>query len=199
MGMRTTAVEINPSVIAACRMWFRLPDDDARLTVLQRDAADYAADPAQAGTADVLCVDLYDHEAASPVLDSADFYRDCQRLLAPGGVMTVNLFGRAASFRRSARHIGAALGAEALWMISPTREGNTIVVAVKGVAVPERAQLAERAQNIETRFGLPAAKWLRYWKPVDLRVQADFSLDTSSSFAPLADAADPAPPTDSRP
>ena len=53
-------------------------------------------------TAQVLNVDLYDHEAAAPVLDSAAFYAACRGTLAHGGVMTVNLFGRAASFERSA-------------------------------------------------------------------------------------------------
>ena len=49
----------------------------------------------------MLSVDLYDHEAASPVLDSAEFYRHCHALLGAGGVMTVNLFGRDASFETS--------------------------------------------------------------------------------------------------
>jgi spermidine synthase len=61
----------------------------------------FVADPARAGSADVLSVDLYDHEAASPVLDSAEFYRHCHALLGAGGVMTVNLFGRDASFETS--------------------------------------------------------------------------------------------------
>ena len=41
--------------------------------MIEGDAAEYAADPSHAGSADVLCVDLYDHDAASPVLDSEDF------------------------------------------------------------------------------------------------------------------------------
>ena len=43
LRMRTTAVELNPTVIAACRMWFRLPADGARLAVLNGDAADMNA------------------------------------------------------------------------------------------------------------------------------------------------------------
>jgi spermidine synthase len=161
MRMKTTAVEINDSVIAACRMWFNLPPDDARLTVLNADAAEFVGDPSRAETAEVLCVDLYDHDAASPVLDDEVFYRHCHRLLADGGVMTVNLFGRDASFERSAQRIAAAFGAEAVRSLRPTREGNTIVLAVKNIAFPERGVLAARAENIETRFGLPARKWLR--------------------------------------
>jgi spermidine synthase len=162
--MRCTAVELNPTVIAACRLWFRLPDDGPRLKVLEGDAASFVADPERAETAQVLCVDLYDHEAAAPVLDSEAFYRNCRRALADGGVMTVNLFGRDASFERSAQRIAAAFGEDQVWALRPTKEGNTIVVAAKGLVMPERATLAARAENIETRFSLPARKWLRMFR-----------------------------------
>ena len=101
LKMRTTAVELNPRVIAACRLWFRLPRDSQRLAVLEMDAGAYVADPANNGTADVLSVDLYDQEAARPVLDSVEFYRDCRAVLGDGGVMTVNLFGRRSSYPAS--------------------------------------------------------------------------------------------------
>lgn len=164
LQMRTTAVELNPEVIAVCRSMFRLPPDDDTLQVLQQDAARYAADPVNAGGADVLCVDLYDHEAASPVLDDEDFYAACHQLLAPGGVMSVNLFGRDASYDRSVERIARAFGREAMWALKPTREGNTVVLATKGLAPADRSELAARAENIETRFSLPAAKWLRMIK-----------------------------------
>jgi len=166
LRMRTTAVEINPTVIDACRLWFRLPDDSARLQVLQMDAAAYVADPSRHESAQVLCVDLYDHEAASPVLDSAQFYRECHDLLAPSGVMSVNLFGRDASFAVSAERIAAAFGAGRVFSLAPTREGNTIVLALKSDTLPERAELAARAENIETRLALPARKWLRMLRPL---------------------------------
>ena len=161
LRMRTTAIELNPTVITACRLWFQLPDDTARLKVLEADAAAFVADSSNIETAQVLNVDLYDHDAASPVLDSTAFYRDCHRVLADGGVMSVNLFGRDASFERSARRIAAAFGDDQVWSLRPTKEGNTIVIAAKGLAMPERDVLAARAENIETRFKLPARKWLK--------------------------------------
>lgn len=164
LQMRTTAVELNPQVISVCRGWFRLPEDDELLSVVMQDAARYAADPAHEGTADALCVDLYDHEAASPVLDDAGFYAACHRMLSPGGVMSVNLFGRDASFERSVKRIAQSFGIEALWALKPTKEGNTVVLGTKGVEPADRATLAARAENIETRFGLPARKWLRMIK-----------------------------------
>ena len=166
LKVSTTVVELNPSVIQACRLFFRLPEDSARLQVLQMDAAAFVGEASRADSAQALCVDLYDHDAASPVLDSEAFYRDCHRLLGNGGVMSVNLFGRDASFERSAQRIAAAFGPAQVWSLRPTKEGNTIVVALKYAAMPERSVLAARADDIEKRFKLPAKKWLRMIRPL---------------------------------
>ena len=163
---RVTAVELNPAVIAACRHGFRLPADDARLAVRERDAAEWVRDDTNLQTAQVLNVDLYDHEAAAPVLDSEAFYAACRGTLAHGGLMSVNLFGRAASFEQSAARIAAAFGRDQVWSLRPTREGNTVVVAARGVDVPGREILAARAATIERKFGLPARKWLRMVRPL---------------------------------
>ena len=111
LKMRCTAVELNPRVVDVCRQWFRLPPPSPGFEILGMDAQRFVDDPRRRGTIDVLCVDLYDHEAASPVLDSAAFYRACFDVLAAGGVMTVNLFGHNASFETSTRRIAAAFGA----------------------------------------------------------------------------------------
>jgi len=161
LKMRTTAVEINRRVIEACRHWFRLPRDSSRLAVIEGDAGAWVADPSNHGGADVLSVDLYDQDAARPVLDSVEFYRGCRAVLGDGGVMTVNLFGRRASFPQSFARLAEAFGAEHVHALKPTPEGNTIVVAMKHVTVPGRDVLARRAENIETRWHLPARKWLR--------------------------------------
>jgi spermidine synthase len=163
---RVTAVELNPAVIAACRQSFRLPADDTRLRVVQGDAALWVGEPRHESVAAVLNVDLYDHDAAAPVLDSAAFYADCRRVLAPGGVMTVNLFGRRSSFTASAARIAAAFGRNQVWSLRPTVEGNTVVVAARDVVVPDRATLSARAATIEHLYGLPARKWLRMVRPL---------------------------------
>ncbi len=166
LGMRCTAVELNPAVVAACRAWFRLPAQSERLSVVLGDAGAFVADPARAGTAQALCVDLYDGEAAAPVLDDAGFYAACREVLAEGGVMTVNLFGRDASFAASAGRIAAAFGEPFVWSLQPTREGNTVVVATRGAALPGPEELLARADAIEARFGLPARKWVKMIRPL---------------------------------
>lgn len=170
LKMKTTAVEINPEVIAACRQWFRLPGNEARLNVINEDAARWVADDANLQTVDVLNVDLYDHDAASPVLDDEAFYAACRGVLADGGLMTVNLFGRSASFARSALRIAKVFGSDQVWSLAPTKEGNTIVVAARGVQVPHRDVLEQRAANIESRFKLPARKWLRLVRPLPMSI-----------------------------
>jgi len=81
--------------------------------------------------------------------------------------MTVNLFGRSSSYAQSLDKIVAAFGEGAVWAFRPTREGNTIVLALRTPQRPSRLILAERAENIETRWGLPARKWLRVFKPAN--------------------------------
>lgn len=168
LRMHTLAVEIDASVIVACRLWFHLPPDDDLLRVLHDDAARWVADRANRASVHVLCVDLYDHDAAAPALDDAAFYAACRATLADGGVMTVNLFGRNASLQASLQRIASAFGAASVWTLRPTREGNTIVVATRGVALAPRAELIARANHIEARFGLPARKWLRMIRVPDL-------------------------------
>nr|MBP8821485.1 spermidine synthase [Brachymonas sp.] len=122
--------------------------------------------PEWQGAIDALQVDLYDHEAAAPVLDDADFYRACRAVLTPDGCMTVNLFGRCSSFERSVQHMAEAFGVDALWAFRPTREGNTVVLAQRTPSRPQRAELAARAALIEQHTGLPANKWLRVFRPL---------------------------------
>ena len=166
LKMTCTAIEINPGVLHACRGWFRLPPDDERLRVVIADAAKEIRSPEWTGVVDALQVDIYDHEAASPVLDTLDFYKDCHALLSPNACMTVNLFGRSSSYDESVQKIMAAFGEDAVWAFKPTREGNTIVLAQRTPSRPKREQLMEAAERIEAKYGLPATKWLRVFKPV---------------------------------
>jgi spermidine synthase len=166
LRMKTTAIELNPQVVAACRLWFKLPSDSSRLNVVLGDAAEVAAHDHWRGQIDALQVDLYDHEAAAPVLDSAAFYADCRQLLSEHGVMTVNLFGRANRYPESLDKILQAFDPAGVWVFKPTREGNTVVLAQRTPQVPKRGALAAQAEAIQSRWPLPAKRWVRVLKPV---------------------------------
>ncbi len=166
LRMKTTAIELNPQVLRACRGWFKLPQDNSRMQVVLADASQEIKLPRWLGAVDALQVDLYDEEAAAPVLDSEDFYADCRRVLTEDGCMTVNLFGRTSSFQKSVDKMAAAFGMDAIWAFKSTREGNTVVMAQRTASRPKRAVLAERAEVIKAQWGLPADKWVRVFKPV---------------------------------
>src|SRR3989344_5613259 len=55
----TTAIELNPQVLAVCRQWFKLPPDGPKLRVVLADAAQEIKNPMWQGTVDALAVDLY--------------------------------------------------------------------------------------------------------------------------------------------
>ena len=163
---KTTAIELNPQVLHACRGWFNLSTDNARMQVLLADASEEIKKPQWLGSVDALQVDLYDEEAAAPVLDSPDFYADCRAMLTEEGCMTVNLFGRTSSFQGSVDRIAEAFGLDAVWAFKATREGNTVVMAQRTASRPKRNLLNERADFIVREWGLPADKWVRVFKPV---------------------------------
>jgi spermidine synthase len=162
----TTAIELNPQVLHACKGWFNLPADNPRMQVVLADAAEEIKKPRWQGAVDLLHVDLYDEDAAAPVLDSADFYADCRNTLTDEGCMTVNLFGRSSSFNSSVDKIAAAFGRDAIWAFKATREGNTVVMAQRTASRPPRKLFSDRAEVIGRDWGLPADKWVRVFKPV---------------------------------
>jgi spermidine synthase len=165
LGMQTTAIELNPQVIATCRRWFNLPENDARLQVVLGDAVEAASKDQWRGKIDTLQVDLYDQEAAQPVIDSEVFYRNCRNMLTDQGCMTVNLFGHAMSYADSLQKISAAFGEDAIWAFKPTTAGNTIVLAFRTPRTFEHDMLQQQAQAIQARWPLPATKWLKTLRP----------------------------------
>lgn len=166
LRMCSTAIELNPQVVSVCRSWFKLPPDGEMLRVVLADAGEEIRSPEWRGTVDALAVDLYDDNAAAPVLDSADFYADCRALLTDDGAMTVNLFGRAASYNESLEKIATVFGEDAVWAFKPTREGNAIVLALRTPKPLKRVELQERGELIQARWDLPASKWWRVFKPL---------------------------------
>lgn len=166
LGMQTTAVELNPEVIATCRLWFKLPKDNAKLQVLLADAADISKRPEWHRKIDVLQVDLYDQEAARPTLDSEAFYADCRQLLTQKGCLVVNLYGRDSSLEVSLERLANVFEKDALWTFKPTTSGNTIALAFHTPCAWDKNSLFSQAKKIESLWALPATKWLKDLTPM---------------------------------
>ena len=155
---RVTAIELNPNVIAACHAQFGLPSNDARLDVREMDALDFVLDPANHGSVDVLQVDLYDEDARGPVLDTPEFYEACLACLAPGGVMTTNVFGEFANYDKNLKAMEAIFDA-VVWL-PEVHDANVIVVAFRESPQIDFSVLYERAGAIKRSMNLPAKKWV---------------------------------------
>lgn len=158
---RIRVVEWNPQVVAVCHMFFRLPDQGRRLQVFLDDAATWVASPENHGTCSALMVDLYDAHARGPVRDSVEFYGNCRKVLADAGVLTVNLFGEHESFPRNIQNLDQAFDGRVV-LLPEIDAGNRIALAFTGpVLEVEAATLLARAEDVESKYGLPARRWAR--------------------------------------
>jgi spermidine synthase len=155
---QVTAVELNPSVVAICNTMFKLPAEDARLSVLEMDAMDFVNDPAHYGCFDALQVDLYDATARGPVLDTPEFYQACAACLTEHGVMTVNLFGDHPSYAKNLKAMRFAF--DAVLSLPSVHEGNVVALAFKKRPTLDVAALQLRAAQIKEATKLPARSWV---------------------------------------
>ena len=127
-GSHVTVVEVSRVVIEAAHQWFRLPLPGPQLEIVRADAGIYVARPRVRGRFGVIQVDLYDQDAAGPVLDSEAFYGHCHAALDSPGIMAVNLFGRHASFKRSLARIAGVF--DQVVTLAPRDEGNLVVLGL---------------------------------------------------------------------
>jgi spermidine synthase len=155
---RTTAIEINPLVVAIARQFFHVPEDDARLQVIVGDGAVYLGNDKL--RADVIMVDGYDAESQVEALSTPAFYRDCARVLGDSGILVVNLWGGDPGFAICVDRIAAAF--DGLVAFLPAgKPGNIVVLAFKHKpGQPGRDELRSRAQALEAAHGLEFARFV---------------------------------------
>jgi len=151
---RITTLEIDPDVIAL-REQFLVPGDDERFHVEQVDASAYlAGDDVEA---DVILLDGYDADGLPRVLCDESFYSACRRVLAPEGLLVVNIWGndqhRGAYLRRLRRVFGGRV-----WWGKSCDSGNLIVFALKSERYyPQWTRLLSRARELDGRLELGLA------------------------------------------
>ncbi len=155
---RTTAIELNPAVIAQCHTHFALPPNDQRLSVLAMDAWDYVNDQSNQSSCDVLQVDLYDDQAIEPTLNSPEFYAACADCLTASGIMTVNIFCDRENHSHNLEAIEQSFSAVA-WL-PEVHDSNVVAVAFKQAPSIDFEQLYIRAEKIEHQLALPATSWV---------------------------------------
>jgi spermidine synthase len=149
---RITVLELRADVIAL-RGQFLVPPDDARFQVVHADAADWIARAATANKAiaDVIVVDGFDAAGLPPALSGPAFYRDCRRLLAPGGVLAANVFTYDPRHDAVLDALAAAFGGRTC-SLEKAAGNNRIVFAVAEGGTGCRAGRLQRFLSRRRRF-----------------------------------------------
>jgi spermidine synthase len=150
-GLRTRVIEYDERVIAAARSLFHVPADDARLRIEHGDGVVALAPE----SCDLLVVDGFEDESASPALVQQAFFDAAARALEAPGAFVMNLMDDDRELDRHLRRIERAFGGAVL-AFKALRDPNIVVIALKG-APREIAwrELRGRAEALERRYGLP--------------------------------------------
>jgi spermidine synthase len=156
---RITAVEIDPRVIAIARTHFELPSNDATLDVIEGDGALYVRQ--HPASADVILLDGFDAGNQVEALATQTFYTACRRVLRPGGVLVVNLWGRDREFAEYLARLSRAFDGEVGW-ISVQNKTNVIVFAFPEAGAPARLdEVRPRLADLSKRWGLDLRSFAR--------------------------------------
>lgn len=149
---RVTAVEIDPQVIAAAYTHFELPANDGTLNVIEADGALYVRQ--HAATADVILLDGFDAGNQVEALATQTFYAACRRVLKPGGVLVVNLWGRDREFAEYFARLNRAFDGEVGW-ISVQNKTNVVVFAFADAGAPAQLEAVRpRLADLSKCYGL---------------------------------------------
>lgn len=131
--------EIDPAVLAL-RREFRVPEDDARLCVLQADAASML--PQRQAAYDLLLVDGYDANGIPPALSTPAFYAAAAASLRPGGVLASNLYATNHALHLS--RLRVAFGTQAVLLLDEPRQSNRVAFGFVAAA-PEQPVVRQTA------------------------------------------------------
>jgi spermidine synthase len=147
------AIELDPRVVAIARERFSLPRE---VEVEIGDGAEALAPQC----CDVLVVDAYHDELHVPKLASAEFYDAAWLALTEPGVLVVNYMDDDPKLDTHLQRLERAFGGSVLAMPA-LYDPNVLAFAFKGV---ERSvswkTLRERAEKLETRYGLPFGRYV---------------------------------------
>ncbi len=140
-------VEINPRIIQVAHNQFHVPENDARLEVIEADGLLYLAEHTDA--TDVLLIDAFDSNGIPPNFCSQDFFDQCADTLKHDGVFVINLWGSDKNFDVYQGRIEQSFDHRVLTL--PTgKPGNIAVFGFKrGLPDLRLHSLRERAKALE--------------------------------------------------
>ncbi|ATE59961.1 fused MFS/spermidine synthase [Thauera sinica] len=149
---RIQVVEIEPSVVAAARQFFRLPPEDGRFSIHVGCGAQYVLERER--RFDYVLVDGFDRNARAGALDTLPFYQALRTRLTAQGLIAVNLFGRSRGYKASLERMITAFDDRVLAFPS-CDSGNVVAFCADGEPVErDIPELRRRAAALKAASGL---------------------------------------------
>ena len=142
-----TIIEINPQIIQIARSHFLVPNNDARLNVIEGDGIAYLAN--HPNSADCLMIDAFDAHGIPPDFCSQEFFDSCENTLTNAGIFVINLWGSDKNFDIYLRRIEQSFNDKVL-MLPTGKPGNIVVFGFKDLPNLRIINLRERANMLET-------------------------------------------------
>ncbi len=153
---RITAVEIDPHILAF-RDQFMLPPDDARLTILLGDAAEYLRHCVEKH--DVVMIDAFDRDGFAASVCTREFYLDVRDALAMHGAMVANMVGPKAERAVHLDMIANVFDGNIIVLPIAT-DGNYLVFAFRDANFEPRWRwIEDQAKAMQRRYGLDFPKF----------------------------------------
>jgi spermidine synthase len=125
-GCRITIVEIEPAVVGAAQVHFKLPPMTANFQVELGCGADYMASSTR--RFDLIMVDGFDAKAKVGPLNSSAFYLNCKARLSEDGYLVANLLSNQKDSVQARQRLLDAFDGHAL-VLPACSSGNVVAIA----------------------------------------------------------------------
>ena len=143
---RIQVVEINPHVIAL-RDEFQVPPESRRFSVIQGDGAAFVGSAPR--HCDVLLLDGYDHEGLPTSLSSQRFYDDCRDMLAPDGMLVVNLHCSQARWQQQVARIRRSFDGAVVTVDDDDGSNSVVFASTAFLAARPFSKPMRRPKNLD--------------------------------------------------
>ncbi|HRE15068.1 MAG TPA: fused MFS/spermidine synthase, partial [Usitatibacteraceae bacterium] len=125
---KQVVVELSAEVIVAARQHFRLPEEGPRLRIVHGDGLAFVT--GGEGRYDLIIVDAFDAEGRAGPLESLPFYLAARAMLAPAGVLAVNLLHHRRDPTAALRRLREAFDGQVEERLA--KSGNRVAIARNG-------------------------------------------------------------------
>ena len=157
-----TIIEINAQIINIARSHFYVPNNDARLNVMEGDGLVYLAENQQSN--DCLMIDAFDAHGIPADFCSQDFFDVCALSLTKNGIFAINLWGSDKNFDVYLQRIERSFNNQTL-MLPTGKPGNIVVFGFANISLEHSpdlkiANLRERAKVLEAHHKIEFASFI---------------------------------------